>query len=419
MATVHPSLQNQELKECVALLKAYAKKKDLKKGISLHEDIVKKGLLQINPFLLGSSLVSMYAKCGSLDKAQIMLHELSVRDTVTWCELISGYTHQRQGHQAFDCFYRMQNEGTSPDSITFICILKACGSMGYLHKGQQIHSEIVNNGMLGKSTILGTSLMDMYAKCGDLRKAQEVFNEVPIHDVVSWTALMVGHVQHDHIHGALECFERMQCESVAPNEVAFTCVLKACSSTRANDKGLRIHAMIVKDGLPGEKQNSIGNALVDMYAKLGALVKAQQVFNTLQVHDVVSWNALMTGYNHFGEIENVFHLFDKMLEEGTEPDSVTFIVILNACSRMGLWYKGEMYFQAMTKDYGIIPIIDHHACMIDLLSRAGQLDKAYGMIEKLPICPNVVVWHTILGACKSFYIFREDQSWGYGERLVH
>ena len=260
---------------CVALLKNCAKKKDLREGTSLHVDVVKRGFLQKNPYV-GSALIHMYVKCGCLDRAQQVLDELFLRDVVSWSTLISGYAQQGQGEEALNCFERMQNEGLSPDSITFVCILKACGSIGAINKGKQIHKEIVDKGLLGKDAVLGTALVNMYAKCGELEKAAEVFKELPCRNVVSWNALISGYIEQGQSKDALGCFEQMENNCFSPNAVTFTCILKACGITRSICKGTEIHKKIVSKGLL-DKDPTLGSALVDMYVQCGDLSKAQQV----------------------------------------------------------------------------------------------------------------------------------------------
>ena len=139
------------------------------------------------------------------------MDELLVRDVVTWNALISGYTQNKQGDLALECFDRMRNEGLSPDLVTFTCIFNACGSTGSIDKGKSLHDEIVMiGGLLEKSVILGNALVDMYAKCCLLAKAQEVLIGLPIRDVISWNSVIVGYAQQGQGEEALNCFEEMQ-----------------------------------------------------------------------------------------------------------------------------------------------------------------------------------------------------------------
>ena len=153
----------------VELLKDCAKKKDVSKGIQLHAGILRRELLHKNPYV-ASALINMYARCGELGQAQKVLEELHTRDVVSWSSLISGYARQEQGHEALKCFERMRTEAISPNEVSFICILKACGNIGAIDKGKQIHEEIIDTGLLDKNIMLGNALVDMYAKSCMLEK---------------------------------------------------------------------------------------------------------------------------------------------------------------------------------------------------------------------------------------------------------
>ena len=131
----------------------------------------------------------------------------------------------------------MKNEGLSPDAITFISVLKACGGTGALVKGKQIHDEIVSRGLLEKDIVLGTTLVDMYAKCGMITKAHKVLKELPIRNVVSWNALIAGYAEQGQCHEALNCLQWMQTEGLSPDKVTFVSILSACSHSGLLEKG--------------------------------------------------------------------------------------------------------------------------------------------------------------------------------------
>ncbi|KAI5069551.1 hypothetical protein GOP47_0015852, partial [Adiantum capillus-veneris] len=106
-------------------------------------------------------------------------------------------------------------------------------------------------------------------------------------------------------------------------------------------------------------------------------------------------------YAEIGESENVFRIFDRMLGEGVKPNPVTFIVLLTACSRKGLYSECHTYFEAMSGSYGVSPNLEHHSCVVNLLGRRGELDMAVSMMKKMPFAPSPLLWHTIMGACKN------------------
>mgnify|MGYP000105414638 FL=1 len=166
---------------------------------------------------------------GVVGKAQEVLEGLPTRNVVSWSTLIVGYAQQGQCHEALNCLKRMQSEGLSPNTVTFISILKACMNTGAINKGKQIHDEIVQRGLLEEDIVLGTTLVDMYARCGMLTKAQDVLEDLPIRDVASWNALMAGYAQQGQNHSTLNAYQMMQIEGICPEEVSLVCMLSACS----------------------------------------------------------------------------------------------------------------------------------------------------------------------------------------------
>ncbi|KAI5059729.1 hypothetical protein GOP47_0026048 [Adiantum capillus-veneris] len=380
-------------KSFVASLKVCARHKDLQKGSKLHTEILQYGLLKKNEFV-GSALVSMYAKCGALDKAQEVFDQLPVRTAVVWNSLITGYTQQGLGREALNCYEQMQSEGFSPDSVTFACILKACGSIGALHKGQQLHTQIKRLLMLDEDVVVVSALVDMYAKCGALERAQEIFDEFSARDVVSWNALIAGYVQHGHGKEVLKCFEQMQLGGFSPNAVTFACTLKACGYLGALDRGQELHAQIMRDKLP-EKGDMVNVALVDMYAKCGALEKAQEVFDEFPSRTIVAWNVLIAGYAQHGYGEEALHCFEQMKLGGFSPDATVFASALKACSCIGAFDKGEKLHAQIMKEGLLETDLVVANALIDMYAKCDSLRKAHKVFDELTD-RNVVSWTALI-----------------------
>ena len=299
-----------------------------------------------------------------------------------------------------DAVNLLDGQNLEVDTETLAVLIKSCTNADSLPAGQFVHQHILTNGYEG-DTYLCNFLMEMYGKCGQYMESEELFNQLQNRDVVSWNSLITVHLNYDCGEDALTYFERMQLDDVSPNVVTFLCALKACTNVGAIDKGQNLHAEIERRGLL--QIDIVGNALLNMYAQCASFTKAHQMFSKLHIRDVVSWTVMMTGYAKLGKSKEVFHIFDEMLGQGIKPNMITFIIVLNACSRRGLSSASLTYFEAMTKHYGIIPIIEHHGCMIDLLGRLGELEKLAEAIERMPISPNLVLWQTVLTA---------SQKWG-------
>ncbi|KAH7297185.1 hypothetical protein KP509_26G057900 [Ceratopteris richardii] len=383
----------------VCILKACGALRATCSGQMIHAEVESKGLMQTNLFI-GSAVVDMYAKFRLLEKAQDVFNKLSLRNSVSWNALISGYSNIRQDQRVLECFHRMCFESVFPDGITFACALKACGNLNDINTGHNIHTEIGERDPVKKQAFVCNALINMYAKSGSLLKAQQVFNSLPARDVVSWTALISGYAEHEHGEEALECFEQLKVKGLVPNAVTYICSLKACGAIGAVEKGEEIHTEIERRGLLEE--GLVGSTLVDMYARCGSLTKAQQVLDTLSLRNVVSWTSLMAGYALIGKGEPVFANFSRMLSEGIQPNFITFVVLLNACTVSGLLNKSQTYFQAISKDFGIIPLLEHWTCMVNLLGCLGESINVENMVDKLSVIPDMVLWCSVLGACKNW-----------------
>ncbi|KAH7438079.1 hypothetical protein KP509_04G000300 [Ceratopteris richardii] len=399
----------------VAILRAYTMLRDLEGGLSIHAEVTRTESLECNLYI-GNALIGMYAKCRSLERAQKVFDNLFVRDVVSWNAMLGGYIEDGLFEEAAHITEKMRKEGVSPSVITFVSSLKACGNIKATSKTYELHIDIEKKGFLLLNILLGTVVVETYAKCGLLDSAQSVFYNLPIRDPVSWTTLIAGFLEQGYAEEAVNIFDKMQFEGVLPDMVAFLLGLKACTAIGATETGINIHVEIERQGLL-EKDCSLGTALVDMYGKCGLPSKAQQVFDRLQGWDVVTCNALMTGYAQLGQSENVSSVLAKMLQINVNPDSVTFTVILSACNRRGLYHISESFFNAMSKDHGIAPSFDHLACMIDLFNRTGHLKRADEMIKKLQASPNIVIWRSILAACKNLGI--QDFGQDAFEHAVH
>jgi pentatricopeptide repeat protein len=186
-----------------------------------------------------------------------------------------------------------------------------------------------------------------------------------------------------------------------PTDATILCGMKACSNVGALGRGHKIHAEIEKKGWL-EEDVRMGSSVVDMYAKCGSLETAHAVFNRIPARDVVIWNSLISGYAEHGTCENVFWIFNRMFAEGVKPDMVTFLVTLNACNRAGTVSKSERLFEAMSRDFGICPSVEHHTGMVGLLCRIGCMDLALSAIRRMRCCPNLVLWRSVLAACRKF-----------------
>ncbi|KAH7294183.1 hypothetical protein KP509_28G059600 [Ceratopteris richardii] len=383
------------------VLKACATQKNLTKGIRIHADVLKCGFLEINIFV-GNSLVSMYSKCDALGKAQQVFDELVDRDVVSWTAIISAYAQHNHGKEALKCWTSMKYAGVSPNVATYASILKACGTIGALEEGKEIHIEVVRNKYLQNSaTVIGNALVDMYAKCNDLVKAQYIFDDLTVRNTITWNTLITGYCQHELCDKALVHFKQMKCEGLLPSAVTLASMMKACGNLRLIKAGKEIH---IETGMDDRFKTDLvlGNAMVSMYGKCGALVEAKTIFDSLLIRDIISWNALIEGYCEKGYCDETFDLLKHMQDEGLSPDAGTFTSLLKVCGSLKAVENGERVHGEIVSNGRLGDAVVGNA-ILDMYAKCGKLDMAQKVFNELPVrC--VVSWTTLIaGYCEHGY----------------
>eukprot|EP00250_Pteridium_aquilinum_P004355 c14572_g3_i1 orf=1-1437(+) len=415
----------------VSALKA-CKIEFLDEGRKLHAAIVKKGLERNS--LVGSSLVGMYAECGKLAEAQEMFEKLLVQDVILWTALISGYADHGKCKEALDCLEQMQKDGFSPDPLTYVCGLQACCGLRALDMGQILYSEAVKKG-LEQDLYIGNALVEVYCKCAMLTESRKIFERLPVRDLVSWTSIIGGYAEYGHVEEALDCFHNMQLDGITPDVVAWNAVIlgclehnecdksleliaqmqeqglspdsaifiniiNVCRSSLAMEAGKRVHAQVVNLSVPDNSKLAFETALVDMYGKCGSSRNAWCVFERIDTHNVLSWTALIAANCHVGHVRKALYLFEQMQKDDIQPDAVTFLSILSGCSHVGLVDEGLCCFHSMIEQHKFAPTLEHYACTVDLIGRAGRLEETVKFILQMPVIPGLVVWKTLLSVCK-------------------
>ncbi|KAJ7526006.1 hypothetical protein O6H91_17G077500 [Diphasiastrum complanatum] len=365
----------------------------LAEGSCLHQQIVECGYDQ--DLVVCNALVTMYGNCGKLENAREVFDKMRVRDVVSWNAMIAAYSQHGNSKLAFEILEKMKGEGVKPNAITIINILEAYSSPDDLADGRLVHAYAINSG-LELDVVVGNALINMYGKCGSPNDARSVFDRMPVRDVISWTAMIAAYAEDGKL--ALFIFDLMQKQGVKPNRITFVCLLDACARMEFATAGRMIHTHILASGL--ESDIDVGTALVTMYGRCGCLEDAKDMFVGLQQRDLLSWNSMMAAYAQHGQGEEAVLLLGQMQLDGFKPDEVTLISLLSSCSHTGLVEEGSHYYNSVDMNQGIKPLIEHYGCIVDLLGRAGQLDKAKEFLSSLPVQPGVVPWMTLLGACR-------------------
>ncbi|KAL5761674.1 hypothetical protein ACOSP7_017938 [Xanthoceras sorbifolium] len=366
----------------------------LREGKSVHCHIIRK-LMEAEGQYLGPALIELYAQCGKLSESKKVLHSIGEKNIISWNMLISEYAHKGMLNEALVVFVQMQAQGHMPDSFSLASSLSACGNVGLLQLGLQIHGHIIKRDFSNEFVL--NSLIDMYSKCGFVNLAYPIFDRIQQKSIVTWNSMICAFSQNGNSAEAFNLFYQMYLNFLEINEITFLIVIQACSNLGHLEKGKWVHHKLISYGV--SKDIYIDTALADMYAKCGDLQTAQRVFNSMSGRSVVSWSAMIAGHGMHGQLSAAISVFKQMLESGIKPNEVTFMNLLSACSHSGCVEEGEFYFTAM-RNYGVEPNSEHYACMVDLLSRAGDINGAYKMIRSMPFPADASIWGALLNGCR-------------------
>ncbi|CAN6445716.1 unnamed protein product [Victoria cruziana] len=376
----------------------------LERGKQIHCFSIKHGL-EVFTFVK-NSLVTMYAKCQTMADARRVFSESTITDAVSFNALISGHVQAGNYRDALAVFRQMHGEGLHCNHISLTGALGACsGQVGDACftdnrlLGEHIHAYVVKSGY-ELNLFVGNTLLTMYAHYGSLASAEKVFEIIAFQrDAVSWNALISSYERFGMDEDALKLFQRMHHACVPPTRLTFVIVLCSSANLASLHQGRQVAACIEKSGFLSDK--SMGNALLTMYAKCGRIDDAFGIFVNMNVRDLITWNAMITRFAQHGMGKSALDLFNEMQRSNINPDSVTFVGILTACSHVGLPEEGKRFFQSMTRTYNIEPGMEHYACMVDILSRMGHLDDAVKFMEEMCVPPSSLQWRILLSACRN------------------
>eukprot|EP00250_Pteridium_aquilinum_P003152 c13481_g2_i2 orf=832-2694(+) len=356
-----------------------------RQGKLIHGEVLERGLERIA--VVGGALVDMYAHCGSLEDAQKVFEESPSKDVVSYGAMISGYAQHGQGILALHAYAEMQKHVVGPNKFLFSCSLKACSSLGALREGAHIHDQVVR-AALETDLVVGSAIVDMYAKCTSIMEACKVFEKLQKRDLVSWGAMIVGFVQCGHSYKAYELFKKMQQEGTEPDSYVFTGTLKACGMMGALKEGMHVHAQILETGC--EFNVAVGSALVDMYIKCRSIDESRWLFEKMPSRNIEAWGAIIAGCTLLGHSHDALSLFSRMLQECFKPDTFVFSLILKACGYIGAEVEGKLVHELITES-GLTSDIMVGNSLVDMYCKCASLEDACCEFNKLQ-CPDASSW---------------------------
>ncbi|KAI0493055.1 hypothetical protein KFK09_027331 [Dendrobium nobile] len=393
----------------------------------VHGIVLKLGFLS-DPFIQ-TALAGAYADGGMIEDARKVFDRMLHKDMIAWNVMLDSYYQAGQYNDTLKLFEDMRNSGLIPNNAVLSTIITACGRTGNLAFGKEVHSYIVESKILidehiqsalitmycncnsirtaqnlydqmsPKNLVASTAMVFGYSKIGKIEIARSIFNQMREKDLICWSAMISGYAESERPGEALRLFNSMLASGMSPDKITMLSVIAACAHLGAIDLAKWIHIYADKNGFRGSLP--VDNALIDMYSKSGSLTMARTIFEKLPERNVITWTTMITGLAMHGEGRSALELFHEMKAMGVEPNGVTFVGLLYACSHSGMVEEGRQMFKSMMFEHKIEPRHEHYGCMVDLLGRAKLLQEAHELIDSMPFPPNVVEWGSLLWACQN------------------
>ncbi|KAG2611971.1 pentatricopeptide repeat-containing protein At3g57430, chloroplastic-like [Panicum virgatum] len=389
-------------------------------GREAHAFALKGGLLDGDERFAFNALLSMYARLGLVDDARRLFGSVGAADApggglVTWNTMASLLVQSGRCAEAVDVLYDMVARGVRPDGVTFASALPACSQLELLSVGKEMHAYVLKDADLAANSFVASALVDMYASHERVDAARRVFDMVPGGDrqLGLWNAMICGYAQAGKDEDALELFSRMEAEAgVVPSETTMAGVLPACARSEAFAGKEAVHGYVVKRDMA--ENRFVQNALMDMYARLGDMDAARQIFAAIEPRDVVSWNTLITGCVVQGHISDAFQLVREMQQQGrytdaaTEdgiaradeepvmPNNITLMTLLPACAMLAAPARGkEIHGYAVRHAWDSDVAVG--SALVDMYAKGGCLALSRAVFDRLPR-RNVITWNVLIMA---------------------
>ncbi|GMP48570.1 hypothetical protein CsSME_00015877 [Camellia sinensis var. sinensis] len=358
--------------------------------VKIHALMVVSGIFSIGTS--NGQLLASYDRIGELELARKLFDKLPHRRVDVWNAMIIAYSRKNFPVEVVNLYRKMNLEGVRPDSSTFTLALKACTSLLDLEMGGEIRCRAVECGY-EYDIFVGSSLLNLYAKCGKMEEAMGVFDKMPRRDLVSWTTMITGFAQIGHASEAINVYRLMQREGMEGDWVVMLGLVQACANLGDSKMGLSVHGYMIRRDLPMDVV--FQTSLVDMYAKIGRLDLASRVFEKIRYKNVIPWSALISGYAQNGFAGNALELFIEMQSFGFKPDLVSLVSALLACSQVGFLKLGRSIHGYIVRKLDFNKVSG--TAVIDMYSKCGSLSCARVLFDQISTRDSIS-WNAMIAS---------------------
>ncbi|KAK9910629.1 hypothetical protein M0R45_034585 [Rubus argutus] len=396
------------MKRKEALVNLFEACNNRKSLAQLHSPTLKTGLS--NDSFFATKLSALYAKHESVGYARKVFDETPHRSVYLWNATLRSYCRENQWEETLCLFHKMLSD-QKPDNFTVSIAFKACAGLRALGYGKILHGFVKRNKKIALDVFVGSALIELYSKCGQMGEALKVFDEFSQPDVFLWTSMVTGYEQNGNAVEALEFLSRMVTVGhVKPERVTLVSAVSACAQLSNVRLGSSVYGVAIRNGFDSDL--CIGNSLLNLCAKTGSIKTATSLFWKMPEKDVISWSSMIACCTHNGAVLEALNLFNEMIDRGIEPNSVTVTNALQACAVACNLEEGKKIHELATRKGFQLDVIVATA-LIDMYMKCSAPQEAVDLFKRMPE-KDVVSWAALLSgfaqnrmAYKSMRVFHD------------
>ncbi|KAF7825798.1 pentatricopeptide repeat-containing protein [Senna tora] len=326
------------------MITAHVRNKDMCSAQSLFDKMPEKNTATWNTMIDG------YTKSQNFKSAELLFNQMPTRDIISWTTMMNCYSQSQRFSDVVALFHDMITCGFSPDEVTMTTVVSACAHLGALDLGKEVHLYLMLNGF-DLDVYLGSALIDMYAKCGNLDRALLVFYKLPDRNLFCWNSMIEGLAVHGYAGEALKMFGKMEKKGIKPNAVTFISILSACTHAGFVEEGRRRFMSMIQDYCIAPQVEHYG-CMIDLLSKAGMLEDALEMIRSMRFEpNSVIWGALLNGCKLQRNLE-IAHIAVQNLMVLEPNNSGYYSLLVNMYAEVNWWSEVAKIRTAM-KDLGI------------------------------------------------------------------
>nr|GMC67681.1 pentatricopeptide repeat-containing protein At4g02750-like [Ipomoea batatas]GME11627.1 pentatricopeptide repeat-containing protein At4g02750-like [Ipomoea batatas] len=334
-----------------------------------------------------NAMIAGFIKYGMVEKARSLFEQMPRRNVISYTAMIDGYMQKGEVDKARALFDYMPTK----NEVSWTVMIS-----GYVDNNRFDEAKNLFEQMPTKNVVAKTAMVVGFFKEARLDEAKILFDGISSKDTVAFNAMIAGYVQNGCNEEALNLLVQMLRMCLQPDISTAVSALNACSNLASLAIGRQMHSLILKTGL--ESKFPACHALITMYGKCGSILDSEFAFALIANPDLVSWNTIIAALAQHGLYEKAVAFFERMVSEGHEPDGITFLILLSACAHTGMVKESMFWFDSMIRTYKLSPQPEHYACLINILGRAGQLEKALQITREMPFEADSAAWGALLAS---------------------